>query len=58
MKHIFVIDENVTIAALTYMTPDGRRDLTSALLINTMFTNCHRFALSGATFARWSAKVQ
>jgi hypothetical protein len=58
MKHIFVIDENVTIAALTYVTPDGRRDLTSAVLINTMFINCHRFALSTATFARWSRKVQ
>jgi hypothetical protein len=59
MKHIFIIDENVTIAALTYVRPDtGARDLTSAVLINTMFINCHRFALSTATFARWSAKVQ
>jgi hypothetical protein len=58
MKHTFIIDENVTIAALTYTRPDGERDLVSALLLNTMFTNCHRFALSTATFARWSAKVQ
>lgn len=58
MKHTFVIDENVAIAAATLARPDGERDLTSALLLNRMIANCHRLAWSRLIYARWSRTSQ
>lgn len=58
MSNTFVFDENVVVEATTQRSVTGRRDLTSARLVNRVVHGTHRIAWSVSVYARWSSKVE